>query len=494
MVEKVIMKSNIEKANQYIKDNKHKVKEQYRHLYHFMGEVGWINDPNGFSMYDGEYHLFFQYHPYSSEWGPMHWGHAKSKDLIKWTHLPVALAPVEEGPEGGAAFSGSALEHRGEHLLMYTENWNGVQVQNIAKSKDGIHYLKLSDKPVITSDMLPKYASKKDFRDPKIWIEDEVFYSLVSSRNDENNCGQLLLYSSNDFLEWSYERTLVKSDGTIGEMWECPDLFTLNNHEVLIVSPQYMKSKGEGYQNLHSSIYMLGNYDKNLESFDFKQYCEIDSGFDFYAPQTLLDDKNRRIMIAWMSMWERNMPTNDLGHKWAGSMTIPRVLTTKNGKLIQTPIDEIKKYRIELLEVTKTVSGMFDTDVHDDVCELDVSITNLSSRYFGLELMKSQDEKVVLMYDVENKLLSLDRSNTGYPICGNELENNSNIRKTAVDLMNDKLSLRMFLDKSSIEVFIQDGVKTMTSLFYPKSEDKGISLFAYEGEAMFDVKKWKLKR
>ena len=160
------------KANEFIEKNAQTVNQEYRNKFHLMAPIGWMNDPNGFVYYQEEYHLFYQYYPYDSIWGPMHWGHAKSKDLIHWEHLPVALAPGESYDKEGC-FSGSAIEKDGKLYLIYTGH-NVVegqvrQVQCLAVSEDGIHFEKYAGNPIIAEDHLASVATTEDFRDPKVF-------------------------------------------------------------------------------------------------------------------------------------------------------------------------------------------------------------------------------------------------------------------------------------------------------------------------------------
>ena len=177
-----------------------------RPAFHVSGGIGWINDPNGFSLYKGEYHLFYQYHPYSSLWGPMHWGHIKTKDFVRWERLPIAMAPDMEYDRGGC-FSGSAVELAdGRQLLMYTGvqrfrkddgKISEIQTQCLAVG-DGVDYQKYAGNPVITSADLPEGGSKADFRDHKLWLdEDGSYYAVVSNRGADGS-GVVLLYQSPD--------------------------------------------------------------------------------------------------------------------------------------------------------------------------------------------------------------------------------------------------------------------------------------------------------
>jgi beta-fructofuranosidase len=458
------MKYYIEEANNHVKANKHKVVKRYRHLYHFMSETGWINDPNGFSFFRGEYHLFYQFHPFSSKWGPMYWGHAKSKDLVTWEHLPIALSPLEGGAEGGAAFSGTAISNNDAHYLIYTENWNDRQVQSIAKSLDGIYYERLIDNPVISLNDLSEYENKRDFRDPKIWKKDNMFYVIVSARSNDGS-GELLLYKSEDMKQWRFVNSICKSNKEIGMMWECPDLFELDDVDVLLISSQFLMPNKDKFNNLHPAVYMIGELDYEKGNYLFEDYEELDCGFDFYAPQTLIDEKGRRIMIAWMSMWERTVVTDELNHNWAGAMTLPRVLRVIDNNLYQYPIDEIEDYRYDFEELKMSVNDEVNTTFKSPSMELLVDITNVTSEKFGLKLFKNNSEETLLYYDTGESKLTLDRTKSGITINGNKMfEPNSNIRKTNVELESSKLKLRIFIDVSSVEVFIQDGLKTMTCL------------------------------
>lgn len=490
------MKKLLEKANKYISENKKNVIQKYRHQYHLMGEVGWINDPNGFSLFQGEYHLFYQCNPYNAKWGAMHWGHAKSKDLISWEYLPIALAPVgaEGDPEGGCAFSGSALSVNGEHVLIYTENWPKRQEQSIAKSADGIFYNRLGVSPIISIDDLPKGSSFADFRDPKVWQKDDDYYLVASSRTSSGE-GQLLLYKSKDLIKWQFKSVLCRNGKELGIIWECPDIFRLKDTDCLLVSAQYLPTKNDDFNNVHSAIYFLGELDYEAGKYHFSNYYEIDNGFDFYAPQTIIDSKGRRIMIAWMSMWERTRPTEELNHNWAGAMTLPRVLELADGKLLQKPLEEIKNYRKNYQYLKKTVMSALKTPLKASVSELIIEVENIDAEEFGLKLFVGDDCETIISYIVKDKLLVFNISNSGH-LRKSETgrEKNLSIRKTFVPLEENKLKLHIFLDNSSVEIFIQNGKKTMTSLVYPYDNSDEIDLFSFGGKATFTINKWDLGR
>jgi len=295
---------SLERAGQYKKMNIPLIPAEQRPSFHACSPIGWMNDPNGFSEFQGEYHLMYQHNPYDRVWGPMHWGHCKSKDFIRWEQLPDALAPDQPYDQKGC-FSGSAIEHEGKHVLLYTgvvegEDEQGEhyvrQTQCIAIG-DGVNYEKLDSNPVINTNMLPKGSSKEDFRDPKIWKDENTFYAVVGSRN-EDGTGQILMYSSKNLREWIFSGVLEKCEKRYGLMWECPDFFSLDGKQVLVMSPQNMLAEGLEFHSGHGTLYMLGKFDKEQCRFEKETVKAIDYGLDFYAPQTMETSDGRRIMVA----------------------------------------------------------------------------------------------------------------------------------------------------------------------------------------------------
>ncbi|WP_156775645.1 glycoside hydrolase family 32 protein [Thermoanaerobacter italicus] len=482
--------NKLEKAMNYIQNNKQKINNKYRMSFHVIPTIGWMNDPNGFSYYKGEYHLFYQYHPYSSEWGPPHWGHVKSKDLVKWDHLPIAIAPDMPYDSDGC-FSGSAIEHDEKLYLMYTGHLDPTkkpedirQVQNIAVSSDGINFEKIKENPVIGTNMLPKDAKPQDFRDPKLWKKGDMFYVVIGSRNIDNS-GQILLYKSKDLINWEFVNTIARSSNKIGEMWECPDMFEIGEKNILIVSSQFMKSEGDRFNNLHSSIYLIGKLNYEKGEFEHEGYYEIDHGFDFYAPQTLIDCKGRRIMIAWMNMWGQRWPTHENNHGWNGAMTLPRVVELKGNKLIFIPIEEIKNYRTNGYYVEETITNDFLLlPFRSFSLEIETIIDVSNATRAGFRLCKGKKEETLLYFDRNENKVVLDRSDSG--------EGPGGVRKTTPNIKDNKLKLRIFIDRSSVEVFINDGEQTMTALIYPSDESNHYEIFA-DGTAKFSIIKWDIR-
>lgn len=482
--------NKLDKANKFVKENKKNLNTKYRLNYHFMGEYGWINDPNGFNYYNGEYHLFYQYHPYGSVWGPMHWGHSISKDLIKWEYMPIAMAPDSDFDNWGC-FSGSSIVKDDRLYLVYTgcheeKADNIIQTQGISVSDDdrAITFTKYKNNPVIGTEQIPESASKKDFRDPKVFKRGDSYYMILGS-NDNFGNGQALMYKSKDLIYWDFVNIVAKSNGHMGKMWECPDVIFFENKDVFIVSPQYMEAQGNDFNNVHSSIYMIGNLELDKGLFDYSTYKALDYGFDFYAPQTLRNEQGKNILMAWMDMWESINPTNTNSHNWAGAMTIPREIVINGDELHFKPFEKIKEHRKnEVIVKDIVLTEEKRLDIYGDSYELQAVFDAQEAYEFGLKLRVSDTEETVIEYNVKEKLISLNRDNSGIGPKG--------IRKTDINLIENKLKLNIFVDKSSIEVFINDGEKVMTGRIYPSSESVNIKAFSIGKCKIETLKKWDL--
>lgn len=488
-------KEKLKEAQYVVDELKDKVKQHhwYPH-YHVAPPAQWMNDPNGFSFFKGEAHLFYQHHPFSVKWGPMYWGHVKSEDLVFWEHLPIALAPSEEYDRDGC-FSGSAIEKDGKLYLMYTGHvFTGpdhdedlIQTQALAVSEDGIYFEKLPQNPVI-SEAPEGDIHQAHFRDPKVWLHNGIYYAVIGSKTKKNT-GQVLLYRSKDLFEWEFVNIMAKATGNFGFMWECPDLFSLEGKDVLVMSPQGLKPEGDLYHNLHQAGYVIGNLNYETGDFSHGSFHLLDYGFDFYAPQTTIDSKGRRILIAWMAMWESIMPEQD--HHWAGAMTIPRELKYKDGKIISQPVPEIQSLREEKLisfENVKVTNEQKLQGISGDCIELQLLIDAKQASSFGFKLRvnKETNEETLFTYDVKNSIFSFDRTRSGQGPKG--------IRKAPVVLSESKLSLRIFIDKSSVEVFINGGEQVMTGRIYPSEKAADIVFFSNGEIELTEVKKWDLKR
>lgn len=472
----------------------HDIPKENRPSYHVSSPTGWINDPNGFSVFQGQYHLFFQYHPFSTKWGPMHWGHCVSRDLIHWEYLPAALAPDESYDEGGC-YSGSAIEVDGEHLLIYTGVMDRYlddgfhyyrQVQCIARG-DGRDYKKSDRNPIITGESTPDGSSLEDFRDPKIWKEEDGYYLVVGSRAKDGS-GQILLYYSEDLEQWRFVTVLDQSFGKYGKMWECPDFFPLGDKQILMVSPQDMRAQGMEFHNGNNSLFIYGNYDKTSFRFEREKVTAVDYGLDFYAPQTLLTGDGRRIMIGWMQSWDAKI--TPASFPWSGMMTVPRELTLKNGRIFQNPVRELESCRQNPVKYeNQSITGATALEgVGGRVLDLLVEITGFEFEHFQIRFARSVEYEMVLQYNKKRQTLTVDRTHAGIDrdvVCRRKMEL---IPVQEAD-GREILRLRILLDKYSVEVFANDGEKVMSSVFYTPLEADGI-LFDSDGTACISVEKY----
>ncbi len=459
-----------------------------RPRFHLTPRVGWMNDPNGFCFYRGEYHLFYQYHPYNTQWGPMHWGHAASTDLLNWTFRPCAMAPDTPADRKGC-FSGTALPTPdGRLLLMYTgvqEDGNGgvKQLQCLAVG-DGTDFEKDAANPVIREEALPEGGSAVDFRDPKIWYEDGIYRCAVSTR-DARDQGRILLYESTDARNWQYRTTLDTCRNEYGKMWECPDFFPLDGRQLLLVSPQEMEGTPDG--EIHAgfgTLALLGRWDKDAASFTRETVQPVDYGTDFYAPQTLLTPDGRRVMVAWMQNWA-TVGEAPRSHRWFGCMTMPRELFLRNGRLCQRPVRELETLWKDTLHKQDTVNG---TAVYEGVAGryLDLTVTldataSPDCRRFALCFARDERHEVRVEWDPFHEELTFDRS-----ACGSRRDI-PHTRRVKAAPVNGKLTLRLVLDGDCAELFINDGERTITAMLEgtPMQAD-GISLHS-EGPARVDL-------
>lgn len=473
----------LEAMNRYIEMNAWKISKDNRMNYHVTGQIGWINDPNGFVYYQGQNHLFYQHNPKDVVWGPMHWGHVVSDDLVKWSYLPIALAPDQPYDSNGV-FSGSAIVDGDKLTLIYTGNIPNKQVQAIATSTDGVTFTKHENNPVINEYQVPQGASIVDFRDPKVWKHNDRYYMVIGSRQASQNYGQILMYTSTNLVDWTYVGTPYKGSSQtfekLGRMWECPDIFRLGDKDVLIFSPQQVPN----HRNENSTVYVLGNLNYEtgkLENISYEQIEEIDYGLDFYAPQTMVDGKNRRVMVAWMQTWNRTPVTASLGY--SGAMTLPRILELVDGKLYQHPVPEIENYRenevkeqLSLSNESKAVIGIQGVSN-----ELILSIRP-DEQEAGVKLFKGTTEETRVYYN--DGYVVFDRSNgTNGKVPAGDL---NNITKKEVALVDGMVELRIFIDKYSVEVFINGGRYTMSSTVFPSASATSIEFYSM-GNAVIDV-------
>lgn len=493
-----MMSQILRDARKYEETMEKRITAEQRPEFHLATRVGWMNDPNGFSFYNGEYHLFYQYHPYDSHWGPMHWGHAVSKDLLHWKYLPVALAPDTDYDRDGCFSGSSVVLPDNRHLLIYTGvsketqpdgNTRDVQAQCLAIG-DGVDYEKYSGNPVLDQKDLPENASRFDFRDPKIWQKSDGSYRCVVGNCTTSGDGQILLFSSQDVLHWKYEKVLVANRERFGKMWECPDFFTLDGKQVLITSPQDMLPQGFEHHNGNGTLCLIGTYDEKTDTFTEEHSQAVDYGIDFYAPQTMLAPDGRRIMIGWMQNWD-TCNLHSSVQPWFGQMSLPRELSIKNGRLIQKPIHELEdlrgeEIRYENIKVTDTIrlDGIKGRKID---MELSVRPADEQNIYRKFAVRFAQDDKyqTSISFRPYESIVKIDRKFSG------SRRAIIHQRRSLVREDRGKIKLRIILDRFSVEVFVNDGEQVLTATMYTDLTAEGISFYA-DGVVTMDVVKYDL--
>ena len=490
------MSQPLRDARRYEEEKERLIAPQDRPAFHLSARVGWMNDPNGFSFHDGQYHMFYQYHPYDSRWGPMHWGHAVSADLLRWRYLPAAMAPDMPYDRKGC-FSGSAITlPDGRQALMYTgvseEAGPGgelkkIQTQNLAFG-DGLNYRKFKGNPVITAADLPEGGSRYDFRDPKLFRCADGYRCAVA--NDQiGEGGRILLYRSDDLAHWTLERVVAENRGRLGLMWECPDLFTLDGREVLLASAQDMLPVGFEYHNGNGAFCLLGRRDA-AGDYVWEGDHAIDYGIDFYAPQTVLTPDGRRVMIGWMQNWD----TCNLHVKstpWFGQMSLPRELRVKDGRLIQKPLRELEGLRgeavayknVEIEDGELSLPGIKGRTVDMEI-EIEPAEGELFNR-FAVRFAKDAEHHTGFSFRPRESVVKVDRKFSG------SRRAIIHQRRAKVDHDRGRLKLRLILDRFSVEAFIGDGEKVMSATVGTDPSARDIAFFA-DGKARFSVRAWTL--
>lgn len=461
-------------------------KSIWRQKFHIQPVTGLLNDPNGFSYFNGEYHLFYQWFPLGPVHGLKYWYHTKSKDLVNWQNVGIGIKPNDYFDSHGA-YSGSAICHDGKLHLMYTgntrdENWVRHPYQCLAVMNENGRIEKLQE-PVIKE--VPK-GYTDHYRDPKVWKENDTFYAVIGAQR-ENKTGCIVLYSSPDLKNWTFEGEVQTNLKEFGFMWECPDYFELDGKGVLIFSPQGLEPKGDQFQNIYQSGYLLGNtLDLKTKVFEHGEFVELDRGFDFYAPQTTIDHKGRRLLVGWMGLPEIEYPTDKDG--WAHCLTLPRELTVQNRKLIQCPVKELETLRQDsvnvkdILDDEKKMYEGFNGTTYELICEF----TNMEADEVGIEFRSCKDEKTVISYNRKEQKVTLDRTHSG------EVPAKEYGTTRTCSVEGDTLKLHLFVDTSSVEIFINDGVEVFTSRIFPRLESTDIRFFARNGKVTLDTTKYNL--
>ena len=423
--------------------------DSWRQQFHLMPPCGWMNDPNGLCWYRGCYHVCYQYSPFNVTGGLGFWGHWSSPDLLHWTQQPVLLCPDQPWDLHGV-YSGSALVEDDTMYLFYTGNVrhlgdydyiNEGRGSNTALgiSHDGIH---LDTKSLLLENKDYPPDISNHIRDPKVWKQDGAYYMVLGARTREGR-GEVLVYRSDDLRRWEYCSTIVTPE-PFGYMWECPDLFQVDGQYILAVSPQGINPYGHIGQNAYSCGYfpLYGDF---RGEYTLGEYQELDCGFDYYAQQSFAAPDGRRIALGWMGMPDANYtnPTVDSG--WQHCLSVPRELHWVNGRLTALPVKELERLRDNVRAIEFSGSAQQPAGPI-----IDLVLENRGS-CLTLEL----EGAFSIRWSDGLLTLSLDAS------CGYG-------RTVRTADIHELHSLRLLVDSSSLELFLNDGEQVMTSRFYPQ--------------------------
>lgn len=460
-------------------------REKYRPLYHFSPSYGWMNDPNGMVYKDGQYHLFYQHNPYGSTWGNMHWGHAVSKDLVRWEHLPEAIAPDALG----TIFSGSCVVDTantagfGKNAIVAIYTSAGErQSQSIAYSLDnGMTFKKYKHNPVVTSTV-------RDFRDPKVfWHAATSKWILILAAGQE-----MQIYSSLNLKQWEFESSFGQGQGAHGGVWECPDLIQLPVKGTELKKWVLICNLNPGGPFGGSATqYFVGEFDGHTFVNDSPGNVTkwMDWGKDHYAAVTWSNaPQGRHIAIAWMSNWEyaNNVPTS----QFRSSNSVPRELGlyTRNGEiyLSSVPVKEVEALRAKLqkkksfkVDRAYNLGQLFPAPC--DAYEILLTIRNRGAEILGFQLFNTRGDEMDFCYNLVEKKFTADRSKSGATGFSKEFP-----AVTAAPVeVKDTYTLRLLVDKASIEAFAGEGEFAMTNLVFPGEPYNRLSFYSKGGS--FDV-------
>lgn len=482
-------------------------REDYRPQFHFTPAKNWMNDPNGPIYYQGEYHLFYQYNPLGIEWGHMSWGHAVSHDLVHWQNLPIALS--EEN--GVMIFSGSTVvdwhnssgfcKGAGAEIpsclvAIYTGHSTELETQNLAYSNDrGRTWTKYADNPVIDLHL-------GSFRDPKVfWHEGTHRWVMVTVLASQH---RVRLFGSTDLKHWTALSDFGPAGATTG-VWECPDLFPLPvdgdaNQTKWVLSINLPRGAARGWGNQ----YFIGWFDGTTfssESSPEKPWW-VDYGSDFYASTSFSDlpkPDGRHIWLGWLTNWEyaARMPPD----RWRGAHSIPREVKLKRFTdgihLVQEPIAELRVLRgrhtkVERHSVEAANDLLNSKKVHGDTLEIVAEFSPEGAAEFGLKVRKGEGEETVIGVDTKKQTLFVDRTRSSSVSFDDHFSSRDAGPITLAAGKNVKLHI--FVDRSSVEVFGNDGEAVISETIYPKPASNRIEIYSRDGRAhVIKMDVWNLK-
>ena len=482
--------AELAKAEASVADMAAKRNNRWYPKFHIASNGGWINDPNGLCFYKGRWHVFYQLHPYGTQWGPMHWGHVSSTDMLHWRREPIMFAPSLEQEKDGVFSGSAAIGDDGTLKFYYTghrwangrDNTGGDwQVQMIAEP-DNDELTRATKRGMIID--CPTEEVDHHYRDPKVWKTGDTWYMTFGVSSAEKR-GQMWLFSSRDMVRWEYERVLFEHPDPNVFMLECPDFFPIQDasgNEKWVIGFSAMGAKACGFmnRNVNNAGYMIGTWKPGEEFKPETEFRLWDWGHNYYAPQSFNDGK-RQIVYGWMSPFVEPIPMQDDG--WCGNLTLPREITLgADGDLHTAPVSEMEGLRADTVdfgEIALPVSTeqVLCDDAQAVEIEMTIDLATSNAERAGLKVHATENGAYTYVaFDAQIGRVVVDRQanaqgDRGYraaPLSGDELASS-------------ELKLRVYVDRGCVEVYVNDGRQVMSSYSYASEGPRAIKLVAESG-------------
>ena len=436
--------------------------------YHFAPPANWMNDPNGTIFHNGEYHLFYQFNPASPKWGNLHWGHARSKNLVDWEHLPIALVP-DGFPREIHCWSGCCvIADDGTPTILYT-SMNPLSLyltrarryaqQWLARgSADLIQWEKYAGNPILREEnhgeQIPQH-----WRDPYVWKQDERWLMVLVGKYEGDKFGRVFLYQSENLTDWALIGDLIQGTAAQGFGWECPNYFPFKNKYILVVSPY------------GPVIYAIGDFDGARHHSD--GWYTLDHGKHFYATNTYQDNRGRTILVGWVKAE---------GKGWNGCLSLPRQLALDDsGQLTIQPVPELEKLRGPHQHFERTLETQSESagtaPLFGEQMEIKATFQMQQAESFGFSFIDDEGEHP-LTFDFHTHQLSM----------GDQTARLQFTEKA------DRIELHTFVDHSVIEIFINQREVFTTTFYFKLAEHHALKIapFVRQGKGKLMIDSWKL--
>lgn len=460
----------------------------WRLNYHIQPESGLLNDPNGFSYFDGQWQLFYQVYPMGPVHGVKSWAHVSSKNLVDWKTEGLALLPDSDYDQHGV-YSGSGIVIDEELVLAYTgnvrnSNWQRASYQMLAHmNKDG--EITKKKEPIIPN---PPKGYTHEFRDPQVFQYQDKYWLLIGAQTEKLE-GKVLVYSGKSLETLEFQGPLDFSDQSMGFMVECPNLVFIDEKPVFLFCPQGLDKTVMDYQNIYPNTYIVANT-FNTDSLSLtnpSSLINLDEGFDVYATQAFNAPDGRALAVSWIGLPEVEYPSNSEG--WAHCLSIIKELQLQDGQLLQKPVRELVELRQDQTSVNGSLSQIPRTiaEKTENCYELKLDFSADSQGKLHLYSDTRGEHLLMIDFDTKNGMITLDRSHVSNVFA----EEYGTTRKLSIE-KNQPLSLQIFVDHSVCEIFVNEGQAVLTARVFPNEDENGISLEGMSGHYSGNI--WCLRK